>query len=64
MRIISKGTKKPPVYRGTCDKCGCVFEEDADKLIITHDQREFTSFAHVFCPQCNTAAIMYPVKNS
>jgi hypothetical protein len=49
MRIIKPGTKKPPVYQGTCDKCGCIFEEDEDKLRITHDRDG--NFAEVNCPQ-------------
>lgn len=61
MRIIQQGTKKPLVFRGTCHKCGCVFEEDAPNLTVQQDQRE-GMMASVQCPQCHEKAWMYPAK--
>lgn len=52
MRIIKQGdiNKTKTVYRGTCPKCGCVFEADPHET--EDDQRDQTVYA--FCPTCGT----------
>lgn len=57
-RIIKRGVKARPVFRGTCHSCGCVAEEDREVLNVQHDRNE--SLASITCPQCDKQMWVYP----
>ncbi len=57
-RIIKRGTKPREVFRGTCNKCGAVVEEDKDALKVVHDRDG--SLAEISCPQCGSKMWTYP----
>jgi hypothetical protein len=61
MKIIKRGSKNMVAYRGTCQRCGSVMEEESGKLTIEVDQQD--SFAHAQCPVCKSGFVLYPTKD-
>jgi hypothetical protein len=61
-RIIKRGEKPNPVFRGTCHSCHCVAEEDEGRLAIQYDRNE--RLAPIHCPQCNEKMWVYPYNEN
>jgi predicted Zn-ribbon and HTH transcriptional regulator len=62
MKKIRQGTKKPVVWRATCDECGSVFEEEVKKLNVTSDQRD-GDFVRSKCPDCKSEMFFSPPRD-
>jgi hypothetical protein len=70
MKLISKGVP-PPIWRGSCRKCRCMFEdtdENVRKGHVMRCPREYYEFAHRQCPECGAlegwGVVLYPIKGS
>jgi len=61
MKIVKCGTKNTVAYRGTCQHCDSIMEEEAGKLRIEFEQQ--FSFAHAQCPVCRNMFVLYPTKD-
>lgn len=60
IKIIKEGKiEEPPIYRSTCERCGCEFEfalEDAEQEF---SMSGFASYVFLPCPYCGKMVYNY-----
>lgn len=50
MKIIRQGKNLAPTRIITCDRCGCVFEYDPSDIGYISEDKIFSSYYYVICP--------------
>ncbi len=63
MRVIKEGIIPSKMFRGQCNICKSIMEENKGKLNVESYQRDPGPFAHAVCPVCSSNFVMYPKKD-